>query len=428
MSLKAVCREAFKVKELASGEVVIEGWANKAVLDRGMDIIKKEAWMLDNYKKNPIMLFNHDTEKIVGKITACEARDEGLYVKCKMSKSKDPMVQYVKDLVQEGILNSFSVGFNAMDEQKSMDGVNEITKAELYEVSIVSIPMNQDSTFSVTTKSFQNKTYQEARRQVLIEKGAEYASELQDKIAELSAMEGFDKSAFMKALCEKMGCSEEEMSAFMTGEKEPTDEQKGMINAACDEAMPKKEVPPVEEKPEENPEEKKATTSVVAIKIPKANVDNAEAAGTWAEENGWKGGMVEEEGDFYVAYQEDPEMFTDLQEVEVGEGVMSLVGFKKEEQKKEKQAGEGGGNISPVEAGPKLDDNAYLQQARQTNVLLAMLNDKFETMIMHMQAMVKPTPQQVEVEVEQEPADEGTAEELSKWAEDLDKRIKMLGQ
>lgn len=400
----------FRVKEMAGDSIVIEGWANKSVVDRGMDIIKKEAWMLDNFKKNPIMLFNHDTGKVVGKVIKCEAQDEGLFVKCQMSKSKDPMVQYVKDLVKEGILNSFSVGFSAHDEQKSA-GANEITKAELYEVSIVSIPMNQESIFSVTTKSFEGKTYREAKRQVLIEKGATFASQCQDKIYEMEKEEGFDKQALVKELCEKMGCDEEELGKILAGEKEPSEEQMKAMNEVL------KLID--EEKPEEHKQEEKATT-VVAIKIPKSSVENIEAASTWAEENGWKGGMIEEEGEFFVAYQEDPELFEDLQEVEVGDGVMSVIGVsKKPAEEKQKQA-VGGTEVQ------KFDDNAYLLQARQTNVLLSMLVDKMETLIMHMQAMVKPVEKPVVIEDESASAEQ--AEELMKWAEDLDKRIKMLGQ
>lgn len=413
--------QAFKVKELAGGEVVIEGWANKSVTDRGMDLIKKEAWELDNYKKNPIMLFNHDTAKVVGKAVICEPRDEGLYVKCKLSKSKDPMVQYVRDLVLEGILNTFSVGFNSMDEQRQSDGVNEIKKAELYEVSIVSIPMNQDSVFSVTTKSFQGKTYNEIKKQILVENGAMFASELQEKIAAMESKEGFDKAAYMKALCEKMGCDEETLAKILAGTMEPTEEQVAAAKAFMEEEKPKEE-----HKPEE-----KATTSVIAIKIPKASVENIEAASQWAEENGWKGGMIEEEGEYFVAYQEDPEKFESSEEVPLDDssGVLSVIGFAKESpQPKQKQAGEGGNAITPAET-PKFDDNAYLQQARQTNVLLSVLVEKMESMVQVMQSMVKPVelPKPIEVP-EDELASSEQAEEILKWAADLDKRIKMLGQ
>ena len=55
----------FKAREDAR-ELLIEGWANKAVVDRGGDMIPKDAWDLKNYSKNPIILFSHDKNQPIG--------------------------------------------------------------------------------------------------------------------------------------------------------------------------------------------------------------------------------------------------------------------------------------------------------------------------------------------------------------------------
>ena len=57
------CVEHLETKALEDGSVYIEGWANKAVVDRGKDLISSKAWDLSNYKKNSIILFNHDTPR-----------------------------------------------------------------------------------------------------------------------------------------------------------------------------------------------------------------------------------------------------------------------------------------------------------------------------------------------------------------------------
>jgi HK97 family phage prohead protease len=142
----------FKSSEGTRNGVIIEGWANKAVVDRGGDLIKKEAWNLDNFQKNAMILYNHDRDKPIGKALAVEPRDEGLYIKARISGSSDPEITKIRDLIKEGILNTFSVGFDCKREEKSADGVNEIKEAELFEVSVVTLPMNQDSTFSVAKK------------------------------------------------------------------------------------------------------------------------------------------------------------------------------------------------------------------------------------------------------------------------------------
>ena len=71
----------FSIKDIHTdgGETVIEGWANKAVVDRGKDFIGKSAWDLTNFEKNPVILFNHDKDKPIGKALGVEATDDGLW-------------------------------------------------------------------------------------------------------------------------------------------------------------------------------------------------------------------------------------------------------------------------------------------------------------------------------------------------------------
>lgn len=153
------CEQAFEVK--ASGrDVFIEGFGNKATVDRGDEIIATDAWDLENFKRNPIILFNHGMDKLggtpIGKAVEVKPTEEGLYLKVKLSNSSAPDIQMVRDLVEERILKAFSVGFNPKQvDTVDIDGksVRKISKAELYEVSVVGVPMNQDSLFELSGKS-----------------------------------------------------------------------------------------------------------------------------------------------------------------------------------------------------------------------------------------------------------------------------------
>ena len=148
----------FKVKKSSKGTIVIEGLANANTVDRARERILPEAWDLENYKKNPIVLFDHGHDPTfgympIGKALEVSAKENGLYTKIELSSSKTEKIMAIRDLVEEGILKTFSVGFDAKDTKKSADGETmEITKAELIETSIVPIPMNQDSTFSLSSK------------------------------------------------------------------------------------------------------------------------------------------------------------------------------------------------------------------------------------------------------------------------------------
>ena len=136
------------------GSVNIKGLASTNAIDRAGDVINHDAWIkkngLENYKTNPIILFNHDYNKPIGRATSLEVTDKGLELGAKVSKSAGE----IKDLIKDGVLGAFSVGFRVKDADynSETDGYT-IKDAELFEVSVVSVPCNQGAMFSVA-KSF----------------------------------------------------------------------------------------------------------------------------------------------------------------------------------------------------------------------------------------------------------------------------------
>jgi HK97 family phage prohead protease len=141
----------------AKGDVLmIEGFANRAIVDRGGDLVDPKGMDLKNFMKNPILLFNHNPDFPIGKVTDIQASDEGLFVRAQISSSKADKITGVRDLVREGALKSFSIGFSSNDEEKNEEGVNVIKSGELLELSVVGIPMNQDSQFRVISKKLKS--------------------------------------------------------------------------------------------------------------------------------------------------------------------------------------------------------------------------------------------------------------------------------
>ena len=139
--------------ESDDGGVNIKGSASTNALDRAGDIIQPDAWTkggLENYKGNPIILFNHDYNKPIGRATDLSVTDSGLDISAKISKAAGDITQLVKD----GVLGAFSVGFRCKDSEymTETDGY-KIKDAELFEVSVVSVPCNQGATFGLS-KSF----------------------------------------------------------------------------------------------------------------------------------------------------------------------------------------------------------------------------------------------------------------------------------
>lgn len=137
-------------------DLVIEGYANTTTKDRVGDVILEEAWNkggIENYKKNPIILGYHDYKNPIGVATTITTDSKGLKITAKISKAAGNIIELIKD----NILKSFSVGFRVKDaDYDPVTDIFVIKDLELYEISVVSVPANADSIFSVK-KSFENE-------------------------------------------------------------------------------------------------------------------------------------------------------------------------------------------------------------------------------------------------------------------------------
>ena len=152
----------FKSHEVEDGSVMIRGMASTNDFDRAGDTISPDAWAkggLQNFENNPIILFNHDYNKPIGRATGLKVTPKGLELEAKISKSAP---EGVCELVKDGVLGAFSVGFRVKDADylSETDGY-KIKDAELFEVSVVSVPCNQAATFSLA-KSFDSTEEYEA--------------------------------------------------------------------------------------------------------------------------------------------------------------------------------------------------------------------------------------------------------------------------
>ena len=141
----------------------IAGYANYATKDRGNEVIMPEAWKkgLDNYKKNPVILFQHDHNKPIGTCTNITIDDKGLFIEANISSAAEKLYG-TQTLIRDGALKAFSVGFIPKRGKKdSATDTLYITELELLENSVVSVPMQQDSLFSVVKSLKEAGVYDE---------------------------------------------------------------------------------------------------------------------------------------------------------------------------------------------------------------------------------------------------------------------------
>ena len=134
----------------------IAGYANTTAKDRAGDIVTANAWAkgVDNFRRNPVLLYQHKHDCPIGKVNKITVDKKGIFVEAAVSEAAESN-HGIQTLIKDGALKSFSVGFKVKDgkynrEEDSM----YITDVELLEISVVSVPCNQDSLFSVR-KSFE---------------------------------------------------------------------------------------------------------------------------------------------------------------------------------------------------------------------------------------------------------------------------------
>lgn len=128
--------------------IYISGYASANVPDRDGDIIPSSTWEkgMENYLKNPIVLAHHDRDDPAGRVVEHKIDSKGLWVKARISAAAE-----IFNLVKDGVLTAFSVGFRVLDaEYNAAAELFVIKELELIEISIVSIPCNQDTLFSLS--------------------------------------------------------------------------------------------------------------------------------------------------------------------------------------------------------------------------------------------------------------------------------------
>lgn len=149
-------RKYYTIEEVKGIEDTEDGLAvpfviSTETLDRDGDIIKADGWELDNYRKNPVVLFAHNylnppvakslSETIVGK----KLKSIALF----MPKEVSGFAFMVGQMYAKGFMKAVSVGFMAKKWAFSKDkdrpfGI-DFEKQELIEYSAVPIPANPEA-------------------------------------------------------------------------------------------------------------------------------------------------------------------------------------------------------------------------------------------------------------------------------------------
>jgi len=103
-------------------------------------------WNLKDFLKNPVCLFAHDHDDIVGKWV--DVKMEGVNLVGTLQFAADgtsPIVDKVRSLVMQGILKAVSIGFSSEEFKENDFGGYDLFKNSLMECSLVAVPANQNA-------------------------------------------------------------------------------------------------------------------------------------------------------------------------------------------------------------------------------------------------------------------------------------------
>lgn len=150
--IKQFCIEPITKSTETEDGLQIDFIISTQTVDRDQDSISINGWQLDNYRKNPVVLWAHDSRQPpVAKSLSEWIQDEKLKSTAQFTpKDLNPFGYMTGQMYLKGFLNAVSVGFRsqeakwAADEQNRPWGIDYF-KQELLEYSSVPVPANPEA-------------------------------------------------------------------------------------------------------------------------------------------------------------------------------------------------------------------------------------------------------------------------------------------
>ena len=128
---------------------VFEALISTSAVDRDGDQLLPEGGQFDHYRRNPVVLASHDHTQPIGRCVAIQAEASGVRVRWTPAKG-DPTAERWANLVRQGVVSAYSVGFLPMEWQPLPNGGRKFTLWELLEFSVVAIPSNPEALARLT--------------------------------------------------------------------------------------------------------------------------------------------------------------------------------------------------------------------------------------------------------------------------------------
>lgn len=158
------------VREVTKNGRLIGAVGSTDAIDRYGEIVDQNSWQLDNFRKNPVMLWAHnltfgEDRPPIGRIEPVEVRDGNLIFDAQMDMD-DEFAAMIHGKYMKKVLNAFSVGFIPHRVERVSDESQPQLRAilkdnELLEISAVPVPANPQALMSLRQQNFMVRTWEQ---------------------------------------------------------------------------------------------------------------------------------------------------------------------------------------------------------------------------------------------------------------------------
>ena len=153
------------VKSISETDGLLTGAVGStATVDRYGESIDQKSWILDEFKKNPVILWAHnltmgEDRPPIGRAVNVEVKGSKLLFDIQFDMA-DPFAADIFRKYKEKFLNAFSVGFISHKVQES-DGEEApiLMDNELLELSAVPVPANPEALQALKSRSFSVRSF-----------------------------------------------------------------------------------------------------------------------------------------------------------------------------------------------------------------------------------------------------------------------------
>jgi len=136
-------RKSFEITKTAAEGRTLTFTASTGEIDRDGDQLEPGGWLLDNYRRNPTVIYGHDYSSLpIAKTTKIDVSKGSLVAEMTFPpEGTYDRADIIFKLAKLGFINSCSVGFLPVESRPSGKG-KIYQKMELLEISLTAVPSN----------------------------------------------------------------------------------------------------------------------------------------------------------------------------------------------------------------------------------------------------------------------------------------------